>query len=94
MDGGVDVDGPLEQLGEEELDSDAFLPESMTFAGLQHIVDNLCADVHKSMSHWPAFNKELKSLEAFLRVEDTALCSPSLPLQTVGRVGRPGRPPN
>ncbi len=46
------------------------MPNGMTFAGLQHIVSNLCEDVNKSMSHWAQFFLQLKSIEAFLRVED------------------------
>jgi hypothetical protein len=47
----------------------ALLPNALTIAGLQHIVNNLCSDVHQSLSHWPKYFEQLKSLEAFLRVE-------------------------
>jgi hypothetical protein len=46
------------------------LPNSLTIAGLQHIIDNLCKDVHESMAHWSDYFAELKCFEALLRVEE------------------------
>ncbi len=40
-------------------------------AGLQHIADNLCSDVHKSLKHWDAFYQQLKTFESLLRLEET-----------------------
>ena len=37
-----------------------FMPSAMTIAGLQHIVNNLSADTHKSLKFWEAFFSELK----------------------------------
>jgi hypothetical protein len=47
-----------------------FMPSAMTIAGLQHIVNNLSADTHKSLKFWEAFFSELKNLEAFQNVPD------------------------
>ena len=47
-----------------------FMPEALTIAGLQHIVNNLCSDVHQNMSHCTSFHGDLKSLEALLRVDE------------------------
>jgi len=43
-----------------------FLPNSLTIAGLQHIMRNLCNDVHTSLSHWRCFHAELKHFEGLL----------------------------
>ena len=40
-----------------------FLPNSLTVAGLQHIINNMNADTHKSLKHWEAFFAELKNLQ-------------------------------
>jgi hypothetical protein len=75
-----DLLGPSKQVGLAEADVDGnlsgddvadtfFLPNCLTMAGLQHTVDNLCKDVHASMSHWATYYEQLKSVEAFLRVE-------------------------
>ncbi len=50
--------------------SHTLMPNALTFAGLQHVISNLCQDVNTSMAHWQEFFKQLKSLESFLRVED------------------------
>ncbi len=50
--------------------SQTFMPNAITFAGLQHVISNLCHDVTASLSYWDEFFKMLKALEAFLRVED------------------------
>ena len=47
-----------------------FMPNSLTIAGLQHIINNLCADTHKSLTHWGKFHADLKNLEAFLNVPE------------------------
>lgn len=49
------------------------MPGAIPVAGIQHIVNNMCADVHESMSHWSAFFADLKVLEAFLRMEERRL---------------------
>ena len=46
------------------------MPEALTVAGLQHVVNNLCSDVHQGMKHWQAFHAQLKSLEALLRIDE------------------------
>ena len=47
-----------------------FLPNAFPVAGMQHVVNNLCADVHQGMCHWKAFHAELKALEALLRIDE------------------------
>jgi hypothetical protein len=47
-----------------------FMQNALTMAGLQHVVDNLCSETHQHMTHWASFYSDLKSLEAFLRVEE------------------------
>ena len=39
-------------------------------SGLQHIVHNMSEDVHTSLSHWEEYMKQLKQLEALMRVEE------------------------
>ena len=46
------------------------LPYAMTFPGLQHLMSNLCADVHVSLSYWDTFWKQLKNVEPLLTVEE------------------------
>ena len=47
-----------------------FLPGALNVPGLQHIANNLASDVHTSLSHWPVFWEQLKSLEAMLHVPE------------------------
>ena len=47
-----------------------FMPQAFPVAGMQHIVDNLCSDVHQGMSHWSNFHSDLKALEALLRIDE------------------------
>ena len=47
-----------------------FMPNCMAFGGLQHVVNNLCEDVHKGLAHWPTFYTQLKVLEVFLRTDE------------------------
>lgn len=47
-----------------------FMPNCIPFAGLQHVVNNLCADTHKSLKLWPVFFGQLKNIEAFLNVPE------------------------
>jgi hypothetical protein len=55
----------------DERDNDvSFLPNSLTVPGLQHIMNNLCNDVHKHLHHWTHFWDELKNLEALLVVSE------------------------
>ncbi len=70
-----DVDGVIhspsgDALGDGNTADVHLLPNALTMAGLQHIIDNLCHDVHESMSHWGVYFEELKCFEAFLRVEE------------------------
>ena len=46
------------------------LHKAFTFPGLQHISNNLCSDVHKSLSHWGQFWKDIKNLESLLSVDE------------------------
>jgi hypothetical protein len=48
----------------------AFVPSSLTIAGLQHITNNLCTDVHEHLKHWGAFWIELKNFESLLAVAE------------------------
>jgi hypothetical protein len=54
--------GPDETVG--------FMPNAITIAALQHIINNLCADTHKSLRHWEFFFNQLKNLEAFLNIDE------------------------
>ena len=47
-----------------------FMPRAFPIAGMQHIVSNLCSDVHQGMNHWSNFHSELKALEALLRIDE------------------------
>ena len=51
-------------------DMEYCMPNCLTVAGLQHIVDNLTADVHSSMPMWSDFYGKLKQFEALLRADD------------------------
>ena len=42
-----------------------FLPRAIIVPGALHICSNLCKDISKKLSHWPAFVNELSSFEAF-----------------------------
>ena len=46
------------------------MPFCLTVPGLQHITNNLCNDVHCNLQHFGDFWKELKNLEALLRVDE------------------------
>lgn len=46
------------------------MPKALTIAGLQHVINNLCSDIHTEMSHWETFYSHLKALEALLRVPE------------------------
>ncbi len=69
----ADIDGPAADSGAENDDKAPadipLLPNGLTMAGLQHVIHNLCDDVHQNLEHWAIFSKELKGLESFLRVE-------------------------
>ena len=47
-----------------------FMPRALEVPGLMHIVDNLLADAHRVMEHWPIFFEQLKTFESFLVVPD------------------------
>jgi hypothetical protein len=73
LEGAHDLDGvDAARVENEESDSRSqhLMPNSLTIAGLQHIINNLCEDVHKSLAHWDVFFKQLKCLESFLRIEE------------------------
>ncbi len=62
---------PPPELGGAVLeDSDAFMPACLTIPGLQHICGNMCSEVHTSMSGWPRFWDQLKTLEAMLVISE------------------------
>ena len=46
------------------------MPCAFTIGGLQHVVNNLCADVHQGMGNWAPFYSDLKAVEALLRVDE------------------------
>ena len=46
------------------------MDNALQIAGLQHISDNLCEDVHLAMDYWPQFFAYLKLLEALLTVQE------------------------
>ena len=54
----------------EAVGASFFMPHALTVAGLQHVVNNLCAEVHQGLNHWSAFHAELKALESLLRVQE------------------------
>jgi len=43
-----------------------FLPNSLTIAGMQHVVDNLAKEVHRDLQGWQGFHKQLQNMECFL----------------------------
>jgi hypothetical protein len=66
-----DIDGPcLDDEVEQAPDLEFLLPSCLTFAGLQHIINNLCEDAHKGLKQWESMYKDLKLIEAFLRVPE------------------------
>ena len=53
-----------------QADVDCVLSDCLTIPGLQHIVNNLCNDVHNSMGYFATFWQHLKSLESLLCVSE------------------------
>eukprot|EP00974_Lingulodinium_polyedra_P123851 11188327-Lingulodinium_polyedra.AAC.1 len=71
IDGPVLADGPVPRQAPPQMPGRVFLmPEAMPIAGLQHVVSNLCSDIHQGMAHWPQFHAELKACEALLRISE------------------------
>ena len=73
-DGAVD---PLREHGRKPVagqktdeESPHLMPNVNYVYGMQHIVDNMLADVHTSMPGWDEFYASLKNLEAMLRIEE------------------------
>ena len=61
------------------------MKNSLTIAGLQHITNNMCADMHLTLSNWKTYFTELKNVEALLSNPDrrsryvaACLCGSSL----------------
>ena len=74
-DSSSDFEAKLEAIVEDEIDynegvAKPLMENCLPVAGLQHIVSNMLADVHNSMSWWPPFMKKLKQFEALLRPEE------------------------
>jgi hypothetical protein len=46
------------------------MPNGVSIAGMQHIIDNMNAETHKGMVWWPEFLKVLKNAEALLRIDE------------------------
>ena len=46
------------------------LPACLTIPGLQHIANNMVAEVHTSMEHWGEFFSQCKALEAMLVIPE------------------------
>jgi hypothetical protein len=46
------------------------MPNALTIAGLQHIVNNLSEDVHKGLDHWDTFHSQLKNFEQMLKLPE------------------------
>ena len=74
--GDHDIDGPVlpavpAEPEAPEVPGHVFLmPGAMPIAGFQHVVSNLCADIHQGMAHWLQFYAELKACEALLRIPE------------------------
>lgn len=50
-----------------------FLPNAMTIAGLQHIIDNMNKDTHTALSHWDEFFADLGNLQAFFGMRERGM---------------------
>ena len=46
------------------------MPNCLSVAGLQHIINNMLDDVHKAIPWWDTCLKYLKQFEALLRSEE------------------------
>ena len=64
-----DVSGDDSEPAEPD-DEPFFMPNALTIAGLQHVVNNMMADAHTSLSWWPTFHPQLENFEAFIRIDE------------------------
>ena len=72
----ADVAGDGEENAEEDagdppvVHRSTFMPSALCSYGLMHCMDNLTADMHKDLSWWSEFHKQLKQMEALLTRQD------------------------
>ena len=55
--------------GEEDADM-TFLPKALSFAGMQHVLQNLLKDANVQLSWWTDFHQQLKNVESFLALRE------------------------
>ena len=46
------------------------MQHAIPIAGMQHIIHNLNAEAHQHLSHWDTFYRQLKVVEALLRIDE------------------------
>ena len=61
-----DIDDPLVELAPVRSGPQVLMENAVEIYGLQHCTFNINKDVHKGLSHWGEFWKQLKNFEALL----------------------------